>query len=186
MTEMREMIIIFNECRPHQYVKGQKKLRMSRKRLFPMFIDLSDKEVLVIGGGPVAHRRISTLLQFTRKVTVVAQKADKEIREMSRLGQIRLEMRPLRRSDFSSAYMVIATTNDRKLNDDIFRICRSEGVYVNIASDRDKCDFYFPGVYMTKDLVVGVTASGINREKASRIRDEIDKALNKIENDIEQ
>ena len=148
-----------------------------------MFIDLSDKNVLVIGGGPVALRRVSTLLQFTRNVTVVAPKAEKELREMARLGKVRLELRPIRRSDFTSVYMVISAVNDRKLNDDICRICKSEGVYVNIASDREKCDFYFPGVYMTDEIVLGVTASGITREKASRVRDEIDKALRNIEED---
>ena len=148
-----------------------------------MFIDLSDKNVLVIGGGPVALRRVSTLLQFTRNVTVVATKAEKELREMARLGKVHLELRPIRRSDFTSAYMVISAVNDRKLNDDICRICKSEGVYVNIASDREKCDFYFPGVYMTDELVLGVTASGITREKASRVREEIDKALRNLEED---
>ena len=55
-----------------------------------------------------------------------------------------------------------------------------EGIYVNVASDRDQCDFYFPGIYMQDELVVGITASGLNHKKARRIREEIQKALEKV------
>ena len=50
----------------------------------------------------------------------------------------------------------------------------------NVASDRDQCDFYFPGIYMQDELVVGITASGLNHKKARRIREEIQKALEKV------
>ena len=43
---------------------------MKNKRYFPMFIDLSDKKIVVVGGGNIATRRIRTLLQFTRNITV--------------------------------------------------------------------------------------------------------------------
>ena len=47
---------------------------MKPKRYFPMFIDLSDKNVVVVGGGNIATRRVKTLLQFTRNVTAIAPK----------------------------------------------------------------------------------------------------------------
>ena len=135
---------------------------MKNKPFFPMFIDLSDKNIVVVGGGSIATRRVKTLLAFTRNIYV------------------KLTARPVKRSDFAMAYMVIAATNDRKLNDEIHRICKQEGIYVNVASDRDQCDFYFPGIYMQDELVVGITASGLNHKKARRIREEIQKALEKV------
>ena len=45
---------------------------MKNKRYFPMFIDLSDKKIIVVGGGKIATRRVTTLLQFTRNITVIA------------------------------------------------------------------------------------------------------------------
>ena len=152
---------------------------MKSKHFFPMFIDLSDKNIVVVGGGTIATRRISTLLQFTRNVTVIAPQCSAEVLEMAKLGQITLEQRPVKRSDFHMAYMVIAATNDRKLNDDIYRICKSEGIYVNVSSDREKCDFYFPGVFIKNEMVVGVTASGLDHRKARRVREEIQKALDR-------
>ena len=116
-----------------------------------MFIDLSDKNIVVVGGGNIATRRVKTLLSFTRNIRVIAPKVTMEMMELGKAGYVELITRPVKRTDFAMAYMVIAATNDRKLNDEIHRICRQEGVYVNVASDREQCDFYFPGIYMEED-----------------------------------
>lgn len=64
-----------------------------------------------------------------------------EMMELSKAGYVESITRPVKRTDFAMAYMVIAATNDRKLNDEIHRICRQEGVYVNVASDRSSAIF---------------------------------------------
>ena len=111
---------------------------MKNKPYFPMFIDLSDKNIVVVGGGNIATRRVKTLLSFTRNIRVIAPKVTMEMMELSKAGYVELITRPVKRTDFAMAYMVIAATNDRKLNDEIHRICRQEGVYVNVASDREQ------------------------------------------------
>ena len=153
---------------------------------FPMFIDLSDKNIVVVGGGNIATRRVKTLLSFTRSIRVIAPKVTMEMMELSKAGYVQLITRPVKRSDFAMAYMVIAATNDRKLNDEIHRICKQEGIYVNVASDREQCDFYFPGIYMQDGLVVGITASGLDHKKARRVREEIQKALERVAQEDEE
>lgn len=152
---------------------------MKNKPYFPMFVDLSDKNVVVAGGGNVATRRVKTLLHFTRNIKVVAPQITVELQELGKAGQIELQMRPVKRTDFEAAYMVIAATGDWKLNDDIHRICKAEGIYANVADDKDKCDFYFPGIFMQDELVVGITASGMDHAKAKRVREEIQRTLEK-------
>ena len=146
---------------------------MKNKPYFPMFIDLSDKNIVVVGGGNIATRRVKTLLSFTRNIRVIAPKVTMEMMELGKAGYVELITRPVKRTDFAMAYMVIAATNDRKLNDEIHRICRQEGVYVNVASDREQCD-------MEEGLVVGITASGLDHKKARRIREEIQNALERV------
>lgn len=143
---------------------------MKNKRFFPMFVDLSDKKIVVVGGGNIATRRIKTLLQFTRNITAVAPKTTMELHELGKAGFVNLINRPVKRSDFAMAFMVIAATNDWKLNDEIYRVCKEQGIYVNVADDKSKCDFYFPGIYMQDEVVVGITASGLNHKKARRVR----------------
>ena len=156
---------------------------MKNKPYFPMFIDLSDKNIVVVGGGNIATRRVKTLLSFTRNIRVIAPKVTMEMMELGKAGYVELITRPVKRTDFAMAYMVIAATNDRKLNDEIHRICRQEGVYVNVASDREQCDFYFPGIYMEEGLVVGITASGVNHKKAKAVREKMQALLEELEKD---
>ena len=159
---------------------------MKTKRYFPMFIDLSDKKIVVVGGGNIATRRVRTLLQFTRNITAIAPKCTMELQELGKTGYVHLITRPVKRSDFDMAYMVIAATNDWKLNDEIHRICKEQGIYVNVASDREQCDFYFPGIYMQDEFVVGITASGLDHKKAKKIREEIQKVLERIAQEDEE
>ena len=100
-----------------------------------------------------------------------------ELHELGKAGYVNLINRPVKRTDFDMAYMVIAATNDWKLNDEIYRVCKEEGIYVNVADDKSKCDFYFPGVYMKDEVVVGITASGLNHKKARRVRVAIQEAM---------
>ena len=166
---------------------------MKTKRYFPMFIDLSDKKIVVVGGGNIATRRVRTLLQFTRNITAIAPKCTMELQELgktgyapkvtmemmelSKAGYVELLTRPVKRSDFAMAYMVIAATNDWKLNDEIYRVCKEEGIYVNVADDKSKCDFYFPGIYMKDEVVVGITASGLDHSRAKKVRIAIQEAM---------
>ena len=156
---------------------------MKNKRFFPMFVDLSDKKIVVVGGGNIATRRIKTLLQVTRNITAVAPKTTMELHELGKAGFVNLINRPVKRSDFAMAFMVLAATNDWKLNDEIYRVCKEQGIYVNVADDKSKCDFYFPGIYMQDEVVVGITASGLNHKKARRVRVAIQEAMEASDNE---
>ncbi len=59
---------------------------MKNKPYFPMFIDLSDKNIVVAGGGNIATRRVKTLLKFTRNITVVATKVTQELMDLGKAG----------------------------------------------------------------------------------------------------
>ena len=150
-----------------------------------MFVDLSDKKIVVVGGGNIATRRIKTLLQFTRNITAVAPKTTMELHELGKAGFVNLINRPVKRSDFAMAFMVIAATNDWKLNDEIYRVCKEQGIYVNVADDKSKCDFYFPGICLKDDVVVGITASGMNHKKARAVREKVQALLEEIAKDEE-
>ena len=70
---------------------------MKNKPYFPMFIDLSDKNIVVVGGGNIATRRVKTLLSFTRNIRVIAPKVTMEMMELSKAGYVELLTRPVKR-----------------------------------------------------------------------------------------
>lgn len=158
---------------------------MKNKAYFPLFVDLSDKKILVAGGGTVATRRVKTLLSFTREITVIAPKMTEELYRMVKTGIVKGEFREIKKTDLEDAYMVLAATSDEKVNDNIYRSCKEMGIYVNLANDREKCDFYFPGIVKKDEAVVGITASGLNHTKAKRIREIIQNALDQAAEEID-
>ena len=99
---------------------------MKNKRYFPLYVDLSDKNIVVVGGGTIAPRRVKALLLFTRNITVIAPKMTADLWELGKLGKIQIQPRPVKKSDFSMAYMVLAVTNNSELNEEIYRICKEE------------------------------------------------------------
>ena len=70
---------------------------MKNKPYFPMFIDLSDKNIVVVGGGNIATRRVKTLLSFTRNIRVIAPKVTMEMMELGKAGYVELITRPVKR-----------------------------------------------------------------------------------------
>lgn len=153
---------------------------MKNKPFFPMFIDLSDKNIVVVGGGSTALRRVRTLLPFTRNIKVIAPKVCMEIMELGKAGYVELFTRPVKRTDLSLAYMVLTATKDRRLNEELYRICKQEGIYINIAGDKEHSDFYFPGIYMQDGVTVGVTASGLSGKKAKKLYEEMQDILERV------
>ena len=76
---------------------------MKSKPYFPMFVDLEEKNIVVVGGGNIATRRVKTMLQFTRNVKVIAPKMTEELLDLGRKSYAELMVRPVKRSDFANA-----------------------------------------------------------------------------------
>lgn len=64
---------------------------MKNKRYFPLYVDLSDKNIVVVGGGTIATRRVKALLLFTRNITVIAPKMTADLWELGKLGKIQIQ-----------------------------------------------------------------------------------------------
>ena len=140
-----------------------------------MFVDLSEKKVVVVGAGTIAKRRIRTLLDFTNHLVVIAPEVNRELLELEEAGRLTILRKKYERDDIYDADMVIAATNDFQTNNDIYNICKCTGITVIVCSDKNKCGFYFPGIAKKDNLVAGVTASGSNhraaKEAIEKIRD---------------
>mgnify|MGYP002646663966 CR=1 FL=1 len=154
-------------------------MSVSRKPYFPMFVDISEKQIFVVGAGTIAKRRIRSLSQFTDHLVVIAPEVNPEMNEMEKKGQITILRKKYESSDIYEADMVIAAANDHRTNEDIYRVCKERGILVNVCSDKTKCDFYFPGLVRKEDVVIGVTANGTNHKKVKDIVEKIREIIEK-------
>lgn len=117
---------------------------MNTKHLFPLFMDLSERKIVVVGAGPLAAGRVKLLLDYCDDILVVAPLVNKELLELEQKGFIRIYQREFERDDIYDADMVLAATDNIKLNDEIYSVCKCLGIMVNVASNPTKCDFQFP------------------------------------------
>ncbi|MGX8774022.1 MAG: precorrin-2 dehydrogenase/sirohydrochlorin ferrochelatase family protein [Bacillota bacterium] len=150
---------------------------MSGRPYFPLYLDMSDKDILFVGGGKIAARRIGVLEPFAERITVVAPEAEGSILELTEAGKANWIMRAFEEEDLEGRDIVFAATDDRELNAGIAEMCRRRGILVNVSSDRELCDFYFPGIVRQGETVIGVNASGQDHAKARRVRERIQEIL---------
>ncbi len=154
---------------------------MSEKYYFPIFVDLSEKHIVVVGAGKIAARRIRTLLEFAGKITVIAPEIEEAILALAGKGPVQLKRRVFEESDLDGADMVLAITDDKELNTTIGTLCREKGIPVNTSHDKTLCDFYFPGVVQKENVVVGVTASGKDHAQARAVTEKIRETLDEMD-----
>jgi len=153
---------------------------------FPLFTDISRKTFAVIGAGRIAKRRIETLLKFECRIRVIALKALPEIIAYAEDKRLELRIKPYETSDLAGANYVLATTNDSALNHEIYLKCKEAHIPVNVADDRTKSDFYFPGIIRKQGITVGVTADGKDHGLAKRATRAIARCLDGSLQEVEE
>lgn len=148
-------------------------------RQFPLFVDISGRKIYVYGAGRIASRRVETLLFFGPCLTVVAPEASETVLGAAQKGWLAFRReRYLPGSIPDDSFFVLAATDDRAVNEAVYRECKEKGILVNVCSDRDLCDFQFPGIAVKEELVIGVNGGGNAHSLAGawtkRIRKEVE------------
>lgn len=118
---------------------------------FPLFVDLSGKQAVLVGGGAVSARRAEVLLRFGAEVTVVAP----ELKASFPDGVIYLS-RPYAPGDLQEAFLAVAATDDRAVNRAVGEEARIRGIPVSVADCPEECTFFFPAVCEGGALIAGV------------------------------
>ncbi len=129
---------------------------------FPMFIDLTDANCLVIGGGEVAYRKVKVLLDFGARVHLIAREVSMDLAALSEeTDHLLLEQREFTPFDLQERALVVVATDDCELNSQVSNMCKEGGIPVNVVDDKDKCSFIFPS-YIKEQNLVGAFSSGGN------------------------
>ena len=142
--------------------------------LFPMFVKLEGRRVLMVGAGPVGEGKIESLLAAGASVRVIAPQATPRVREWAREGLIEWEAREYKPSDFAGAFLVIAATGSTALHDEIYAEAKSRGVLCNAVDEPERCDFYFPAVVRRGELQIAISTGGLSPALAQRLRKELE------------
>lgn len=141
---------------------------------FPFFMDVSQGDGLIVGGGAVALRKVEKLLPYGPRLTVCAPSFLPELEAIPGLVLLR---RPFDSSLVEEKLFVIAATGDRALNRQIAALCRAKHIPVNAVDDRDACTFLFPALVKRGPLSVGVSTGGASPSGAVHWKQEIDRLI---------
>jgi siroheme synthase-like protein len=146
---------------------------MRQPCLYPIFLDLAGKPVLVAGAGKVALRKTRGLLEAGARVTVVAPRWEPEFEQLP----VCLRKRAVRVSDLRGARLVFTATSDRAANHAVAREARRRRIPVNVADAAGECDFLVPARVRRGPLQIAISTSGESPREAVAWKRRIEEML---------
>jgi len=139
---------------------------------YPIFIDVEERSVLIVGGGSVSARKAETLLHYGAAITVVAPDVGDELAHMA----VTIVRKRYEESDLHGRALVIASTDDACVNARIARDCRRRRIPVNVADRPHLCDFILPAVIEQGSVQIAVSTGGKSPALARKLKSELQRA----------
>jgi precorrin-2 dehydrogenase/sirohydrochlorin ferrochelatase len=139
-----------------------------------MFVKLTGRRCLVVGGGPVAEGKVETLLACGATVALVAPEVTKKIAGWEREQRLIWHQRGFQPSDLDGSFLVIAATGVAAVNESVFREAEARGIVCNAVDEPERCHFYYPAVVRRGPLQIAISTGGLSPALASRLRQELE------------
>jgi precorrin-2 dehydrogenase / sirohydrochlorin ferrochelatase len=150
--------------------------RMGKGRmgLFGMFLELTGRRCLVVGGGAVGTRKVQALVEAGGDVTVVSRELTAELGRLVDEGRAAYISGLFSPEHLTGMSVCVSAMDDRAANEEVAESCRKRGVLVNVVDDPSLSDFFFPSVVRRGDLVIAVSSGGVAPSMVKRIRQELE------------
>jgi uroporphyrin-III C-methyltransferase/precorrin-2 dehydrogenase/sirohydrochlorin ferrochelatase len=144
--------------------------------LFPVFLKLIGRRVLLVGGGAVAASKLRALVDAGAAVTVVAPSVGEAIAAQARLGSIELRPRPFEPADLDGVCFVIAAA-PRAVNREVAVAAHARGLLVNAVDDVESASAYLGGVVRRAGVTLAVSTDGVAPALAGLLREALEAVL---------
>ncbi len=149
---------------------------------YPVVLRVEGRPCLVVGGGPVAARKVADLFECGADVTVVAPEIDPAIDVLAAAAErdgraLRVERRPYRDGEAARYRLVVTATGIPEVDRGAAADAESAGIWVNSADDADHCTFFLPSVHREGAVSVSVSTGGASPALAAWLRRQIGEAL---------
>jgi siroheme synthase-like protein len=142
--------------------------------LFPIFVKLKGRLVVVIGGGKVAEEKIPGVLSAGARIRLFAPSITPQIAEWIRFGKIDWLPKEFEPADLQGAFLVIAATSATGVNAAVFREAEARGILCNAVDDVKNCHFYYGSIVQRGDLQIAISTNGKSPALAQRLRKELE------------
>ena len=142
--------------------------------LFPIYLKLSGKITLVIGGGQVAERKISDLMECGCDIRLVSPTATDDIRSWAKHGLITWEEREFHSQDLDGVFLVCIATSDHNINQQAITLCRDKGILINAVDNPPNCDFFVPALLRRDSLAIAISTEGKSPLLARKVKEKLE------------
>jgi uroporphyrin-III C-methyltransferase / precorrin-2 dehydrogenase / sirohydrochlorin ferrochelatase len=142
--------------------------------LFPIFVKLQGRPVVVVGGGNVAAGKIPGLLQAQARVRVIAPQINPQVSAWVNTGEIQWSATEFAPADVQGAALVIAATSIPAVNAAVFQAAEAAGILCNAVDDIANCHFYYASIVQRGDLQIAISTNGKSPALAQRLRKELE------------
>lgn len=155
--------------------KSESAPREATPVLFPVFLKLHDRRVLIVGGGRVAEEKLEAVLRSATDVTVMAPRITPRIAEWAGAGRVNYIAGEYGEGAVRDFFLVITCTDSDAVNRKIYEECRKAGILCNSVDDPTNCDFYAAAVVRRGELQIAVSTGGNSPALAQRIRRKLER-----------
>lgn len=145
---------------------------MERNELYPVFLKVSNLHILIVGGGNVALEKLTFLLKSSpsAQVEMVSPMFRAETIALAEKFDIKMNKARYDKSFLEGKHIVIATTDDVPVNEQVYHDCRARQILVNVADNPPFCDFYMGGIVTKGNVKVAISTNGQSPTTAKRLR----------------
>ena len=156
---------------------------------FPLYIDLKNKEVLIVGGGKLSCRKAQTIKEYEAHITVYSEKLTEK--KLNEIKDIKFISENLKNDDetieklVKQYFLVIAATDNNELNDRIACVCMKNNILINNVSSKTEMNAMFGAIVKNDEFHVAISTNGKNCKRSKSLKTRIQELLNEIESSRE-
>ncbi|MEE9583625.1 MAG: bifunctional precorrin-2 dehydrogenase/sirohydrochlorin ferrochelatase, partial [Dehalococcoidales bacterium] len=137
---------------------------------YPVFLNISHRKCIVVGGGQVALRKARALLEHGADVTIISPDLCHELAELAESGEVSALTKEYQAGDLKNAFVAIAATDNSETNRRVVAEARRRAVLVNVVDDAENSDFIVPSYLRRGEITIAVSTSGRSPALARKIR----------------
>ena len=143
-------------------------------KFFPVSIDLNNKNILIVGAGKIALRKVETLLNYNCNIIVITKDIlEERFLELEKNNKIKIfKNQEFEEKFLENIFLVVTATDNEILNKEISQLCMSKNILVNNISSKDDMNVRFMSIYEKDDIQIAISANG-NPKKAVEIKNKI-------------
>ena len=149
--------------------------RETNMALYPVFLKLEGRKVLIVGGGPIAQQKIEAVLRSATDVTVLAPQITPRIRLWAHQGRLKHVALQYHSGMAQGYFLVIAATDSEPVNRAVYAEARASGALSNSVDDPGYCDFYAPAVVSRGDFQIAISTGGHSPALAQSVRKDLER-----------